>query len=354
MKVVKTKDAVGRILCHDITQIIPGQKKGPVFKKGHVVQAEDIPVLLSVGKENLYVWENEKGILHENDAAKILRDLCMGNSDMMEASEPSEGKIEIRAAKKGLLKIDSKRLLKLNSLGQMMLATIRGNIVVNAGDKIAGTRIIPLAIEEKKMRHARRIVGKEPLLRILPFSPKKVGLVTTGSEIKKGLIKDSFGGVVKSKLLEFGAEVVGQTFPGDEAQAIKSDILSFADGGADIVLCTGGMSVDPDDRTPAAIRASGAKIVSYGAPVLPGAMFLLSYLRRGKKRVPVLGLPGCVMYAARTVFDLVLPRLLCGEKIRAKDLNALGEGGLCLGCAECRFPNCGFGANSGAYRSEYE
>lgn len=344
MKLVKTKDAVGCVLCHDMTQIIPGQKKGPVFKKGHIVQEKDIPVFLSIGKENLYVWENKKGFLHENDAAKILCDICMKDSSDMRASEPSEGKIEIFAEKKGLLKINSKALFKLNNIGQMMVATIHGNLPVNVGDKIAGTRIIPLVIEEKKMRRAVRIVGREPLLKIIPFVHKNAAIVTTGSEIKKGLIKDAFGAALKSKLMEYEVNVIGQVFPGDDLEEIKKEILSFADAGADLILCTGGMSVDPDDRTPAAIKACGAKIVSYGAPVLPGAMFLLSYLRRGKKMIPVLGLPGCVMYAARTIFDLCLPRLLCGERLSAKDLSSFGEGGLCHGCKECRYPNCGFGS----------
>ena len=343
MKCIKTEDAVGHVLCHDITQIIPGQKKGPVFKKGHIVRAEDIPVLLSVGKENLYVWEKREGMLHEDEAAEILREICMGNAPEMTASEPSEGKIEICAAADGLLKINSEKLLAVNSLGEMMIATVHGNTVVHKGDKLCGTRIIPLVIEEEKMKRAKEAAGNAPLLKILPFKLKKIGLVTTGSEIKKGLIKDSFGDVIKNKLSEFDAEIVGQVFPGDDLEAIKTEIISFAQKGAEVILCTGGMSVDPVDRTPGAIKASGAKIVSYGAPVLPGAMFLLSYLEYNGRNIPVLGLPGCVMYAGRTIFDLVLPRVLAGETLTAGDLNAYGEGGLCLGCKSCTYPNCGFG-----------
>ena len=343
MKCIKTEDAVGHVLCHDITQIIPGQKKGPVFKKGHIVREKDIPVLLSVGKENLYVWEKRAGMLHEDEAAEILREICMGNSTEMTASVPIEGKIEICAAVDGLLKINSEKLFAVNCLGEMMVATVHGNIVVHKGDKLCGTRIIPLVIEEEKMKQAKETAGKEPLLKILPFKLKKIGLVTTGTEIKKGLIKDSFGDVITNKLSEFNAEIIGQTFPGDNLEAIKSDILSFAQNGAEVIFCTGGMSVDPDDRTPGAIKASGAKIVSYGAPVLPGAMFLLSYLDYNGCNIPVMGLPGCVMYAGRTIFDLVLPRVLAGEVLTAADLNAYGEGGLCLGCKICVYPNCGFG-----------
>ena len=191
MKYIKTENAVGHVLCHDITQIIPGQKKGAVFKKGHIVREEDIPVLLSVGKENLYVWEKTEGILHENEAAEILRDICMGNFTTMRATEPSEGKIEIFSETTGLLKINSQKLFEVNSLSEMMIATIHGNTVVHKGDKLAGTRIIPLVIEKEKMERAKNVSGNEPILKIIPFEKKKIGLVTTGSEIQKGLIKDS-------------------------------------------------------------------------------------------------------------------------------------------------------------------
>ena len=343
MTYIKTEDAVGQVLCHDITQIIPGVKKGPVFKKGHIIQKEDIPVLLSVGKEHLYVWEKHEGILHEDDAAAILRDICMGNSSEMSASQPSEGKIEISAAIDGLLKINSEKLLAVNSLGQMMIATIHGNTAVKKGDKLAGTRIIPLVIEEEKMKKARELAGDKPLLSILPFKPAKVGIVVTGSEIAKGLIEDAFTPVLEKKLSEYDTQILGQQLTGDDKEKITNAVFDFARKGADIILCTGGMSVDPDDRTPGAIKDTGAEIISYGSPVLPGAMFLLAYLNHNEKRIPLMGLPGCVMYAGRTVFDLVLPRILAGEVLTAADLAAYGEGGLCLGCKPCHYPNCGFG-----------
>ena len=343
MKCIRTEDAVGHVLCHDITQIVPGEKKGPVFKKGHIVQKEDIPVLLSVGKENLYVWEKKPGILHEDEAAEILREICMGKNQAMCASAPSEGKIEITAACDGLLKIDSKRLFEVNSLGEMMIATIHGNTVVHKGDRLAGTRIIPLVIEEEKMRRAKTVAGENPLLSILPFPRAKTGIVTTGSEVASGRIQDAFYPVLQKKLAEFNLPVMGQKIVGDDMETITKAVLDFADEGADIILCTGGMSVDPDDRTPGAIKATGAEIVSYGAPVLPGAMFLLAYLSRGGKTVPVMGLPGCVMYAGRTVFDLVFPRVLAGERLSASDFASYGERGLCLGCRTCHYPNCGFG-----------
>ena len=343
MRLIDTKDAEGHVLCHDITQILPGKSKGPVFKKGHIVTREDIPVLLSVGKEHLYVWEKSEGMLHEDEAAYILKELCMGDEASMTASEPSEGKIEIRAAVDGLLKIDREKLNKVNSLGEMMIATIHGDYPVRAGDKLAGTRVIPLVIEEEKMQKARELCGDEPILSILPFRHMKYGLVTTGNEVARGTIKDAFGPVLKKKLAEYDTVFDGQVVLPDDRQLISSAIEAFVKKGVDLVLVSGGMSVDPDDKTPGAIKDTGADIISYGAPVLPGAMFLLSYLKAGDCEVPVLGLPGCIMYAKRTIFDLVLPRVLAGERLSAADLAVYGEGGLCLNCEKCHFPNCGFG-----------
>ena len=315
MKEIKTENAVGHVLCHDITQIIKDEKKGVLFKKGHIVKEEDIPLLLSVGKEHLYVWEKQEGILHENEAAEILYRICADSH--MHGSDIKEGKIELIANCDGLLKIRRDALVAVNSLGEMMIASRHGDFPVKKGDKIAGTRIIPLVIEKEKMDRAVEAAGNEPVFSLLPFHTKKAGIVTTGSEVQKGLIKDR--------------------------QTITSDILHFIEEGADLILCSGGMSVDPDDRTPGAIKDTGADIVTYGAPVLPGAMLLLAYYHKDGKTIPVIGLPGCVMYARRTVFDLILPRIMADDPVCAEEICAYGEGGLCLNCDVCTFPACGFG-----------
>ena len=343
MKLIKTVDAAGHVLCHDITRIIPGKEKGPVFKKGHIVTEEDIPVLLSVGKENLYIWEKREGILHEDEAAGILRDICTGLSEDFTAGGPSEGKTEMRAAKSGLLKVDSRGLFRVNSQGEMMIATIRGNFPVKEGDRVAAARIIPLVIEEEKMERAREAAGGSPLLSILPIRPLRTAVITTGNEVYEGRIEDAFGPVLRKKLEEYGACVFEHLLLPDDKERITKAIEDMADKGAEMILVTGGMSVDPDDRTPAAIKETGARIVSYGAPVLPGAMLLLAYLGRGGREIPVMGLPGCIMYAKRTVFDLVLPRVLAGDGITKEDLASYGQGGLCLSCDVCTFPHCGFG-----------
>ena len=325
------------------TVLIKDEKKGVLFKKGHVVKEEDIPLLLSVGKEHLFVWEKKPGILHENEAAEILYKICAGNSSKVHGTEIKEGKIEVVSKIDGILKIRRDALVAVNSLGEMMIASRHGDFPIKKGDKVAGTRIIPLVIETEKMNAAEKAAGSLPIFDILPYQQKKVGIVTTGSEIKKGLIRDTFTPVLREKLSGFPTEVTGQVMPGDDKEEITKAILSFADAGADLIICTGGMSVDPDDRTPGGIHDTGAKIVTYGAPVLPGAMLLVAYLERNGRSIPVLGLPGCVMYAKRTVFDLILPRVMADDEIKAEEIARLGEGGLCLNCPVCTFPNCGFG-----------
>ena len=339
MKEIKTVDAVGQVLCHDITQIIKDVSKGPVFRKGHIIKEVDIPVLLSVGKDHIYVWENDETMMHENDAAEVLCEICKGEN--ISRSEAKEGKIELKAECDGVLQIDEETLNMVNSFGQMMIATRHGNFPVKKGDKLAGTRIIPLVIEKEKMEAVKEKAGTTPILNVRKYLPKKVGIVTTGNEVLLGRIKDTFTPVVVDKVREFGAEVVGHEYSDDDNQHIEDAIRKLLNEGADMILCTGGMSVDPDDKTPLAIRNVCGEVVTYGAPVLPGAMFLLAYY--GENQIPVMGLPGCVMYASRTIFDLVLPRIMVGEILSKEDFDRLGQGGLCLDCEICTFPNCGFG-----------
>lgn len=338
MKKIPVQEAVGHVLCHDMTQIIPGEYKGPRFRKGHIVREEDIPVLLSMGKEQIYVWEMRPGILHENDAAERLCALCLGEG--MERSEVREGKIELTAARDGLFRVRSERLRAVNAIDEIMIATRRGNTAVKKGDKLCGTRVIPLAIGEEKLRAAEKAAGPEPLLEILPYRLKTAAIVTTGSEVFHGRIEDKFTPVLVEKLAAYGIGMTEHEVVDDGKDHIREAIAKMRRQGVDLILCTGGMSVDPDDNTPGAIRESGARIVTYGAPVLPGAMILLGYYEDG---TPVLGLPGCVMYAAATVFDLILPRIAAGVPLKKEDFVEMGEGGLCLGCKPCRYPVCPFG-----------
>ena len=338
MKLIPVRDAVGHVLCHDMTQIIPGQYKDARFRKGHVVREEDVPVLLRMGKEHLYVWEMIPGMVHEDAAAARLCALCQG--EHMDPGPVKEGKIQLTAAIDGLFRVDARRLYEINLLGELMIATRHGGTAVRRGDALCGTRVIPLVIGEEKLARAEAIGGGRPLLELLPWKIRTAGIVTTGSEVARGLIQDAFTPVVEAKLAEFGIAVTARRVVEDGEERVARAIAEVRAAGVELVLCTGGMSVDPDDNTPGAVKRSGADIVAYGAPVLPGAMFLLGYFKDG---TPILGLPGCVMYAKRTIFDLVLPKIAAGVPIARKDLTSLGEGGLCLGCEVCTYPNCGFG-----------
>ena len=338
MKLIRTEDAVGQVLCHDLTQIIPGVSKGPRFRKGHIVTEEDIPVLLSMGKDHLYIWEKDDTMYHENDAAEILRQICQ--NDHMKASEVKEGKIELTAECEGLFQVDVERLDAVNDIDQIMIATRHTDSPVKKGEKLAGTRVIPLVIKKEKMELAKKRAGSEPLCRLLPYRLKTAGIVTTGNEVFYGRIQDTFTPVVEKKLQVYGIEVKEHQIVGDKKEDIVAAIREMKEKGVDLIIATGGMSVDPDDQTPGAIREAGTEVVTYGAPVLPGAMLCLAYFPDG---TPVMGLPGCVMYAKATIFDLLLPRVAAGIPISRKDITTLGHGGLCLGCPECHYPDCGFG-----------
>jgi len=338
MRAVSVKQAVGMVLCHDVTEIIPGKRKGRAFKKGHIIQQEDIHKFLLLGKENIFVWEVNENTLHENDAAVRFATAVAGTG--LSLVDVSEGKVEVKAEITGLLKVNVAALEKINDIEQVAAATLHSNQMVYRGTKIAGCKIIPLVIATEKIRQIEEICDEYgPVLEVKIMKPFKVGIVTTGSEIYYGRIKDCFGPVLGKKFEQWGSSVLRQIFVPDDTALIAKAIHELLAEGADMIVTTGGMSVDPDDVTPVGIREAGGRVVSYGAPTLPGAMFMLAYLGA----IPVLGLPGCVMYHKSTIFDLVTPRLLAGEELTRKDITRLGHGGLCLVCKECRYPECGFG-----------
>lgn len=338
MKVVPVEESVGMVLCHDMTQIIPGEFKGAAFKKGHIIKKEDIPKLLDMGKKSIYVWEIKEDMLHENEAGERIAHAVTGENIYF--SEPSEGKVNLISKIKGLLKVQYKVLEKINLIDGAIVATLHTDIVVEKGDIVAGTRIIPLFIDQYKIEHIENICEElGNIINVIPFKTMKVGIITTGSEVYNGRISDKFGPVIKQKVEELGSHVIKQMFTPDDVNMISDAVKELIEMGAQMIITTGGMSVDPDDVTPSGIVKAGAKIISYGAPVLPGSMFLVSYIGN----IPVLGLPGCVMYHKTTIFDLILPKIAIGEKIKKEDITKLGHGGLCLNCEECNFPRCGFG-----------
>ncbi len=377
VKKMPVTEAVGTVLAHDITEIRPGEFKGRAFKKGHVIKKEDICHLQRLGKENLFVLRIADDEMHEDEAGYALARALMGEGVTMEG-EPKEGKINIIADRDGLLKIDSDALFRFNMLGDIMCATLHNNTVVKKGKVVAGTRAIPLVVKKKivaeavaiaeEVRSQKSEVRSKGVIEVKELRKPKAGVVITGNEVYYGRIKDSFAPIITGKIEEVGGEIVGIYYAPDEEQYIEERLRELITSGADLLITTGGMSVDPDDVTKFAIRRLGATDITYGSAVLPGAMFLVAYINysnelsvtsnelndKGKSKdasrvtrhlspIPILGIPACGMYHKTTIFDLVLPRVLAGERIGRRELAELGHGGLCLNCKECRYPVCSFG-----------
>ncbi len=338
MKTIPVKDAIGKILAHDITRIVPGVEKGPAFKKGYCIGAQDIQILLDIGKEQIYVLDIKPGSIHENEAAERIARAAAGPG--LRLTDPSEGRINLVSTTPGLLKIDIDALNRLNTIQDVSFATIHSNHAVEAGVPVAGARVIPLVVQDDLVCAAEELCQAcYPLIQVKPFLSLRVGMVTTGSEVYHGRIQDKFGPVVTKKFNQLGSAITRQILVSDNIDMTVAAINDLIREGAQIVVLTGGMSVDPDDQTPASIRATGADVVAYGVPVFPGAMFMLARLGD----IPILGLPGCVMYYQTSIFDLIVPRILAGDKVTREDITRLGYGGFCMACADCRYPACSFG-----------
>jgi hypothetical protein len=322
LKVIPVEEAVGLALAHDITEIVPGKHKGPAFRRGHIVRKEDISKLLDVGKRNLYIMELDKDELHEEDAAQRLAKAAAGPN--LKLVGPSEGRVNLVAEISGLLKIDSDLLYSLNSLGNLMMATLLSDRYVNNGDVVAGTRTIPVVVKEELIQRAEALCKDRPIVRILPMPPRRIHLIVTGSEVYTGRIQDGFEPVVRRKAAALGSDLANKQVANDDPDQIAKLIQEAQRSGAEIILVSGGMSVDPDDKTPEGIRRTGATVESHGFPVLPGSMFLMAYLNG----TPILGLSGCVLHDPFSAFDILLPRLLAGDKITRADIIAMGHGGL--------------------------
>jgi molybdenum cofactor synthesis domain-containing protein len=324
LKEVPVREAVGMMLPHDMTQILPGEFKGRLFKKGHVITEADIEPLLSIGKEHIYVLEMPEGYIHEDDAGTRIARAVSG--DGLTLTEPYEGKVSMKATRLGLAKINEEAVHAINALEGIALSTIYSDQVVQSGQTVAATRIIPLIMEEAQIVRLEELAKgfSGTIVQVKPFLEKKVGLVTTGGEVYSGRIADKFGPVIRAKVEALGSRVTEQRFAPDDKDMIEREITRFLEEGVDLVLVTGGMSVDPDDRTPGAIAGVGAEVVRYGTPMLPGSMLMVAY----KGDVPILGLPGAVMHEPFTSFDVFLPRILAGERIVESDMTRLGYGGL--------------------------
>ena len=341
---IPVQESIGTVLAHDITEIRPGEFKGRAFKKGHIIREEDVNCLRRLGKENLFVLNIADNEMHEDDAAFVLANALIGEGVKIEGA-PKEGKINILAARDGILKINKDALLKFNMLGDVMCATLHNNTLVREGQSVGGTRAIPLIVMKDIVQAAVR-VGEEAgkIIHVREIRKPNAGVVVTGNEVYYGRVKDAFASVITEKINALGGKIIGIHYAPDDESVIESKLKELVAAGADLLITTGGMSVDPDDVTRFAVRNSGAKDMTYGSAVLPGAMFLVAYLDLGgQTSIPVLGIPACGMYAKKTVFDLILPRVLAGEKIGRRELAELGHGGLCMNCKVCRYPLCPFG-----------
>lgn len=338
-KTVRIEDAVGMVLPHDVTEIVKDVVKKAAFKKGHIIREEDVEHFKRLGKDNIYVLSLERDEIHENEAAALMAPAIAGvNTDY--PLVPEEGKIAIKAAIEGLLKVNKDALKQFNLLGEVMCSTLHHNTPVQKGDLIAATRLIPLVGNRQLVEQAVEIAAAAgSLVEVLPLDKKKIGLVITGNEVFYGRIQDRFEEVLRAKAALYGSQVEMVHFAPDDKEKIADEIKSCIAEGATMIVTSGGMSVDPDDVTREGIILAGAQNVVYGTPVLPGAMFLSGEIGD----IPILGLPACGMFHKITVFDLILPRVLTGEKITREDFADLGHGGLCRNCQTCHYPACNFG-----------
>ena len=340
IQVINIEEAVGCALAHDITEIRPGDYKGPAFQKGYVLKPADLEHLRRLGKNHLYVLKPESDEMHEDEAAQAMAEALCGQGVGWDEA-PREGKITLKATRDGLFKVDTRALMRFNFLGDVMCATRHTNTVVSVGDVLAGTRAIPLVVQRSTVQSAVQAArtATEGVLRVLPMIKARAGVIITGNEVYHGRIQDKFQPVIRKKVQRLNGDVLDVVFLPDDDTLIARTALKLVNQGADVIITTGGMSVDPDDRTRFALQQAGAKEIVYGSAVLPGAMFMVAYL----KSVPILGIPACGMYAGITIFDLIYPRVLAGEKITRADVAALGHGGLCLNCRSCTYPVCPFG-----------
>ena len=336
MKKINVENAVGLELCHDITAMRDGFK-GAAFKRGHIIEEEDIPKLLDLGKRTVFVWEANAGEIHEEDCA--LRMAAMAPVEGAHYSGPSEGKVLLFADRRGMFRVNTRLLEEINSIGDITISTLPDHFPVEEGARLASMRIVPLVTQEEQIIKAEKLCAGEKLLDLRPYKPRKLGVIITGSEVYSGRIKDKFEPVVRAKMAKYPAEILGVSICDDELDMIEGAARKYLDMGADFLIFTGGMSVDPDDLTPSAIRRLGAEIISHGLPAQPGNMTLVAYLGD----IPILGVPGAAISLPTTMFDVLLPQIFAGDRFTKQDLIHMGDGGLCHMCKSCHFPNCTFG-----------
>ncbi|MBQ7184504.1 MAG: molybdopterin-binding protein [Clostridia bacterium] len=336
MKKIRVEDAVGMTLCHDVTKMVDGFK-GPAFRRGHVIREEDVEELKNIGKKTVFIWEENAGEIHEEDCARRLA--AMAPVENAEYTPPSEGKVMLIARERGMFRVDTALLKEINSIGDITIATLPDHYPAEKGAALCSMRIVPLTTKVTQIEEAEKLCAGRRLLRLLPYRHRNIGVIITGSEVYSGRIKDKFEPVVRKKMESWPADIVSVAICDDDLDMITGAAREALQKGADFLIFTGGMSVDPDDLTPTAIRALGARIISHGVPSQPGNMTLVAYL----DDIPVLGVPGAAISLPTTIFDVLLPQIFTGEPLTREDLIRLGDGGLCQRCKVCHYPNCTFG-----------
>jgi molybdenum cofactor synthesis domain-containing protein len=338
IKKIKSEEAIGMTLAHDLTKIVPGKFKGPLFRKGHVILKEDVEELLKIGKDHIYILQLEEGEVHEDDAALRLAKVITGQG--LTQIGPREAKINLKTEHKGLVKVNVNLLEQINAIGEIIVSTVHHNTICQSGTIVAGLRVIPLVIQENKIKKVEDLCLKQgKVIHIVPLLEKRVGIIVVGTEVYKGRIKDSFTEIIERKVSELDSVVIYRTVVPDDIDSIAQAIKKATGNGVEVVIACGGMSVDPDDVTREGILKAGASIIFYGVPVLPGSMTLYATL----EGIPVIGVPACVLHDPTTAFDIFLPRLLAGDDLSLNEIAKLGHGGLCLSCPECNYPVCPFG-----------
>ncbi|MCR5508697.1 MAG: molybdopterin-binding protein [Lachnospiraceae bacterium] len=336
MKKTNIEDAVGMTLCHDVTAMYPGFK-GPLFKRGHVIEEKDISAFLDIGKKSVYTGDIPKDMLHEEDCAVRLAQMAAVSGAHYEG--PSEGKVVLVSDIDGMLKVNTGLLRSINSIGDITVTTLPDHYRVRKGMKIASMRIVPLFTKKEVIDRAEELCKGSKLIDILPYKSRKAGIIITGSEVYNGRIEERFEKVITGKLDAYPGIIAGVRICDDDTDMIVGSARKLLDLGADFLIFTGGMSVDPDDLTPGAIKRLGAEIVSYGLPAQPGNMTLVAYLND----TVIAGVPGAAISRPVTMFDVLLPQIYAGIKFTKTDLINLAEGGLCQMCEDCHYPNCTFG-----------
>lgn len=338
MREVPVHEAVGLVLGHDITEIsVERRVKQRAFRRGHRLAHDDIARLLDLGKSTVFIHDPDDTDVHEDDAAMLVAPAAAGDG-VRHDPEPCEGKVTFTAERSGVLRVDAERLLAINSLAIPALPTLPTNYPVRQDQTVAAFRIIPLTCE-RAVIDAVLAQLTEPLLRVDPYIVRSAGVLVTGTEVFEGRITDGFIPRLERTLAGYDVPVTARAVAPDDRALIRAEIERLT-AACDLVLVTGGTSVDPDDITVQAMADAGVSIAVKGMPVQPGNNFTVGY----RDGTPVCAVPAASLHYRATALDLLLPRILAGERLTVAQIAAFGLGGLAQPTTDDHFPDTTFGA----------